>query len=130
MKKISRLSFWKFLVYYPLGEFSENPVLIYISHRFCYDLPRTQFWKFLEFGRILFIISPEFGRILFIISIGTLIHKNIEKLYTKILKKISRLSFWKFLVYYPLGEFSENPVLFILAPILLWSAPNLVESFL
>ena len=32
------------------------------------------------------MICPEFGRILFIISIGTLIHKNIEKLYTKILK--------------------------------------------
>ena len=45
------------------------------------------------------MICPEFGRILFIISIGTLIktiYKNIEKL--------SRLSFWKFLMYYPLGK--------------------------
>ena len=63
------------------------------------------------------------------------IHRNINtqkywKTIYKNIEKLSRLSFWKFLVYYPLGEFSENPVLFILAPILLWSAPNLVESFL
>ena len=110
-----RLSFWKFLVYYPLGECSENPILFILApiHRNIIQ----KYWKtiykniekniptqFLKISRVLpprrilrkpgFIyissdsamICPEFGRILFIISIGTLIHKNIEKLYTIILK--------------------------------------------